>query len=112
MRWRTPSERIGAVVHQALAVHALAGAGFVDKIDRDLLDHAGADASEHVLGCVPLDDDVIDAVLVQQLAEQQSGRSRADNGDLGTHGSPPGHGLLMTSLRQQRVLATEPNGDF
>jgi hypothetical protein len=35
---------------------------------------------------LPFEDDVVDAVPVQQLPEQQSGRAGADNGDLGSHG--------------------------
>jgi hypothetical protein len=34
---------------------------------------------------LPLHDDVIDAVFVQELAEQQTSRAGADNGDLGSH---------------------------
>ena len=33
-----------------------------------------------------LDDHVVDAGLVQQLAEQQAGRTGADDGDLRSHG--------------------------
>ena len=76
------------VMHEALAVHAGADAGLVDQIDRDLLDHAGADAAQHVLAGVPLEDDVVDAVLVEQLAEQQAGRAGADDRDLRSHVSP------------------------
>ena len=64
-------------------MHAGADAGFVEQVDRDLFDDAGADAAEHVLAGLPLQDDVVDAVLVQQLAEQQARRPGADDGDLG-----------------------------
>ena len=50
------------------------------------LDHAGADAAEHVLAGLPLQNDVVDAVLMQELAEQQSRRAGPDDGDLGAHG--------------------------
>ena len=87
MRWRTPSTQICVPsCTRPFAVHARADAGLVEQIDRDLLDHAGADAAEHVVAGVPLEDDVVDAGLVQQLAEQQAGRTGADDGDLRPHG--------------------------
>ena len=61
-------------------------AGVLEQVDRDLLEHAGADAAEHVVGAALLDDQRIDAGLVQQRAEQQAGRAGADDDDLGAHG--------------------------
>ena len=77
---------LDAVVHQAFAVHARADAGLVEQIHRALLDDAGADAAEHIVAGLPLQDDVVDAGAVQQLPEQQAGRAGADDGDLGAHG--------------------------
>ena len=76
---------LDAVVHQAFALHTRADARLLEQIDRALLDHAGADAAQHVARRVPLEDDVVDAVLMQQLAQQQSGRARADDRDLRAH---------------------------
>jgi hypothetical protein len=66
-------------------VHAGADASLVEKIYGDLFDDAGTDAAEHVFAGLPFQDDVIDAVLVQELAEQQSRWAGADDGDLGSH---------------------------
>ena len=82
-----------AIVHQALAVHALAHARLVEQVDADLLQHAGADTAEHIVGAALLEHDVVDAGLVQQLAEQQAGRAGADDDDLGAAGK--GHGCLL-----------------
>jgi hypothetical protein len=49
-----------------------ADARLVEEIDRDLLYHAGADAAEHMLAGMPLDNDVIDALVMQELAEQKA----------------------------------------
>ncbi len=76
---------LDAVVHQAVAVHAAADARLVEQVHRDLFDHAGADAAEHVLAGLALENDVVDTVLMKELAEQQSRRARPDNGDLGAH---------------------------
>ena len=53
-----------------------------------LLEHAGADAAEHVVGAALLEDDGVDAGLVQQRAEQQPGRAGADDRDLDFHACP------------------------
>ena len=42
------AQHLEAAMHQALAMHALADAGLVQQVDGDLLQHAGADAAEHV----------------------------------------------------------------
>ena len=67
-------------------MHALAHAGFVHQVDGDLLENAGADPAEHIVGALPLEDDGVDAGLVKQLAQQQPGRARSDDGDLNAHG--------------------------
>ena len=64
-------QHLEAAVNQTLLVHALADAGFVHEVDADLLENAGADAAEHIVAGLPLQDHVVDAGLVQQLAEQQ-----------------------------------------
>ena len=76
---------LGAFVNDAVGMHAGADAGFVQQIHRDLLDDTGADPTKDVGGGLALQDDGVDAVPVQQLAEQQAGRSGADDDDLRTH---------------------------
>jgi len=80
---------VEAVVRQALGVHALADASLVEQVDADLLQHTGADAREHVVAAALLEDDVVDARLVQQGAQDQARGSGADDRDLGTHGLSP-----------------------
>jgi hypothetical protein len=60
-----------------------AGADGLEQAHRTLLQHAGSDARQHVGAILALDDDGIDAARMQQLSEQQPGRSGADDGDLG-----------------------------
>src|SRR5208282_5273498 len=72
-----------ALVHEPVPVHAGADAGLVEQIQGDLFDDAGPDAAEDVFGGLPFQDDVIDAVLVQELAEQQARRPGADDDDFG-----------------------------
>ena len=78
-------QQLDAAVRQALGVHAGADAGFVEQVDRNLFQHAGADAAQHVVRRVRFEDDGVDVGLVQQLAEDQSGGAGADDGDLGSH---------------------------
>ena len=56
-------------MNEAIGMHPRADAGLVQQIHRDLLDDAGAHAAEHMLGGLPLEDDVVDAAPLQQLAE-------------------------------------------
>ena len=58
-----------------------AGADLVQQRDGSLLEQACADAAEHVIRALPLQNDIVDAVSVQQLPKQQSGRSGPDDCD-------------------------------
>jgi hypothetical protein len=52
------------------------------EIDRALFENSRADALDDVLAAAVFDDDGIDAFEVQQVGQQQSGRTRADDSDL------------------------------
>ena len=80
MRWRAAAEgEFDAVMHQAFAMRARAGADLIEQRHRALFEQAGADAAEHIVGRLAFQDDVVDAVAVQQLSEQQSRRPGADD---------------------------------
>jgi hypothetical protein len=96
-----PEHQLDAVVDDAFAVTRSADAGFAQQVHGDLLQDAGADAAQHVVAALALDDDVVDAGLVQQLAEQQAGGAGADDRDLGAHGGC----LLSPSLGALRPPA-------
>ncbi len=74
-----------AVVRRPFAVHARAEADLAQKRDGAGLEHAGANPLQHVGAGLPLQHDAIDAVAVENMGEQQSGRATADNGDLRAH---------------------------
>ena len=76
-----------AFVHETVLVHARADASLVEQVHRDLFDDAGADAAKHVFAGLSLEDDVIDAVFVEELAEQQSRWAGSNDGDLRSHAS-------------------------
>ena len=73
------------MVHRAFCLHPLAHTGLGQEVHRDLLQNASPDAAQHRVAALALDDDVVDAGLVQQLAEQQAGGASADDRNLGTH---------------------------
>ena len=77
--------QLDAIVYQAFGMQAFAYAKAVEHFDRALLEHAGADALEHIILAALLDDQRVDAGLVQQLAEQQPRRPRADDRNLDAH---------------------------
>ena len=64
---------------EPLAVGTFARADFVEECDRSLFKETGANAGKHIVAGVSFKDDVVDAVAVQQLPEQQSRGSRAND---------------------------------
>ena len=70
------------VMDKPLAVHALADLRLVEQGDRAHLEHAGADAAEHIVAAAALEHDVGDAVQMQKAREQQARRAGTDDGDL------------------------------
>jgi len=58
-----------ALVDETIGMHPHADAGLVQQINRDLFDNAGAYAAEHMVGGLPLQDDIVDAPTLQELAE-------------------------------------------
>jgi hypothetical protein len=83
----TVDSNLHAFMHEAVLVHPCADACLVEQVHRDLFDDAGAHPAENVFAGLSLQDDVIDAVFVQELAEQESRRAGSNNGDLSSHAS-------------------------
>ena len=94
-----------AVMRQPLFMQPRAGFRLVEQVDRALLEHAGADAGEHVLAARPLEDDIVDADAGQQLAEQQAGRPRADDDDLRARHEPMRLDLVRRARSASRSAA-------
>ena len=57
----------GAVVDLALGIHPSADPRVAEDADRTPLQHAGADAAEHVLAALAFEDDALDAGPVEQV---------------------------------------------
>ena len=74
-----------AVMRQAFLMKTSARARFVDQADRALLEHAGPDAAKNVIAPNAIEDDRLDTMTEQELAEQQAGGPGADDDDLGTN---------------------------
>ena len=81
-----PAEpQLDAVMDQALAQHPLAHTGVGKRVDGALFQHARPDPVLDVVAAAGLDHHGLDAAQVQQVGQQQPGRPRADDRDLGTH---------------------------
>ena len=78
-----PERQVEAVVDEALAAHALADTGSLQKVHRSLLDDARANTSGHVRRGPALKHDAIDPGAVEELRQQESPRPRADDRGLG-----------------------------
>ena len=76
-------------MHQPLAQHPFAHLRLQEQIDGSLFQNTGANAADNVLAAAALEHHVVDAMQVQQLREQQSGRSGADDCDLGSDAAKP-----------------------
>jgi hypothetical protein len=79
---------VHAVVGEALAGQALAGADGVEQLDAALLQHAGAHAPLDIGAVAVLQHQRLDAPLAQQVGQGQARRPRPDDRDLGVHSSP------------------------
>ncbi len=77
-----------AVMKQTLAHHALAYAHLVQYVNGLMFQNAGAHPALDVLTALGLQHDGLDAAQVQEVREQQSGRTGANNCNLGAHGDP------------------------
>jgi len=73
-----------AVMHEAFAVHAGGHPGFPHQVGKSGFEDAGTDAFEHMVGADAIKHHVGNALLVQQLAQQQAGRAATDDRYLGT----------------------------
>ena len=79
-----------AVMRMAFAIHAFAGARIAQHLNGAEFEHAGTDAFQHIRFRLPLDDDAVDSMAVQQMGEEQASRAAADDRDLRpAHACPP-----------------------
>lgn len=61
---------------------------FAQNLNGTEFEHPGADAFQHIRFRLPLEDDAVDSLAVQQMGEKQASRTAADNRDLSAlHGS-------------------------
>ena len=65
-----------ALVDETIRMHPLTDAGLVQQIHRDLFDDTGAHAAEHMVGSLPLHDDIVDAAALEELGEFTRAKSR------------------------------------
>lgn len=70
-------------------MRAGAAIDLVEKVDGALLEDAGPDPRQDVFAAPRLKDDRVDAGAVEQLSEEQTGRTRTDDGDLGAQRLSP-----------------------
>jgi hypothetical protein len=90
-------------VHHALAVQARGDPGGVEDVDGALLEHPGADARLDVLAAGALEDDRLDAAQVQEVRQDQPGRTGADDANLGAHRLGSYNGREWSFPRQRRA---------
>ncbi|MCY1171337.1 hypothetical protein D9M73_114450 [compost metagenome] len=67
---------------QPLGMHTLTKAEAVEQVGRGAFEHAGADASQDIVGRCPLHDHSVYALRAKQVTEQKSGGAGSNNRDL------------------------------
>src|ERR1700712_3090443 len=87
--------QVDAVVDHAVRLHPRADAQPLERFNRALFEHASPNTAEYVLTVAILDDDEIDAGLVQRPAEQEPCGAGADDGDAGRD---MGHGVSLATV--------------
>ncbi len=70
---------------QAFGIHAFVDTGFAQHVDSALLQHPGTNTVEDVFRRLTFDNDIVDTGLVQQLAQQKTGRTSTNDSDLSFH---------------------------
>jgi hypothetical protein len=102
----TGNSDVDSGMRQALCTQSRRNACPLGNVDSTLLEHTGADAAQHMLRAAPLKNDGIDTRLMQQLTEQQTGRSGADDGNLCSQ-----EFLFGTAdMERPRIRVTAPPG--
>ena len=74
-----------ALMKQPFLHHARAHARIIQDIHALVLEHAGPHSAFDVMSALGLQYDTLDAVLMQEVSQQQAGRARADDRNLCTH---------------------------
>ena len=72
------------VMGMAFAIHARAEPDLAQQRDGAGLEHAGADALQHMGAALPFQDDAVDAVAMEHMGQEQAGRAAADDRHLGS----------------------------
>ena len=91
---RAAERQLDSVMNDALAVGSRRRADGLEQSDSALLQHTGANTRQHVLAVLAFQNDVVDTGAMQKLTQQQPGRTRADDHNLGAQLRSPPERLL------------------
>jgi hypothetical protein len=78
----TVETKFDSVVNETVATHALPHAGLLEEIGDAVFDDARANAVLYVIEASSLDDDGVDALALEEMSEQETGRTGADDNHL------------------------------
>lgn len=95
--------KVDAAVDKALALHPSSEPRGKENVARALFQHTGSDAGFAIIAATGLNDHVVDAVLIQQIAEEQASRTCPDDRDL--------RSFNMCDLGGHELNAPRPDGD-
>ena len=100
------------MVHESLAIESFTQAHVAQEVHRSLLEDARPDPLPDVLLAPVLEHDRFDPLEAEQVREQQAGRSRSDDPDLGPvrHQEPWGRGSSGSSRPRSRYAECSSSG--
>ena len=108
---RAAELELQAVVGETLLVEPRAGPDLGQELDRAVLEHAGADASLHMVARACFQHDRLDPLEVEQVGEHETGRPGADDHDLRplrpTH-APPSSARTSCAIANAEFAAGTP----
>jgi DNA-binding IclR family transcriptional regulator len=90
-------------VGEPLGIHSLADSRLAQRLDRAVLEDARAHPSFYEASIARLEDDRLNALQVQQVGNQQTGGSGADDADLGAHSRIVPNSCLAAGLDFRRT---------
>ena len=92
-------------MHEPLSTYARVEPELGQRVDGDLLEHAGSYPTFDICAAVPLEHHTVDMSCFQEMRKKHSGRSGADDCDLGSHELVHRAWQIRTSVQISLALA-------
>ena len=79
------TKQVDAFVHEPVFAHTRVEPELGQRVDSDLLEHAGSYSTFDIRAGVSLEHHTVDTSCFKKMRQKHTGRAGADDGDLGSH---------------------------